>query len=62
MDPPQKFFLLQAEPSGQEFERSRSNGQISLNLADQFLIICCELNWVHGSELWVHGIPDVYDL
>lgn len=56
----QKFFFLQAELPGQGFEWGRRDGEISLNLADQFFIICCQLNRIH--EATVINMIDVYDL
>ena len=51
MNPLQELFFLQAELSGQGFERGRRNGEISLNLADQFFIVRSELHRIQEAFL-----------
>ena len=60
-NPVQELFFLQAERSGQGLEGGRRNGEISLNLADQFFIICRKLHRIHDPILF-NMTKDVYDL
>jgi hypothetical protein len=42
-------------------EGGRGNGEVSLNLADQFSIICCKLHRIH-DPIVISMTKDVYDL
>jgi hypothetical protein len=57
----QELFFLQAKRSGQGLEGGRGNGEVSLNLADQFSIICCKLHRIH-DPIVISMTKDVYDL